>query len=295
MRKFVLFMVLFAAVPAMAVSNVDITCTVDGNEVTVSYATDANLIRAFGLDITVDTANIVDLVMVDPNYRIYPGQIVIEDGNVTDYNTPYVPGDLGDADLTVEMGSLYTMDANYAGDPNLGYGMQPGTSGVLFKFYVDGDCNYVVTENELRGGVVMEDPEEDPNVTLCSGNITIVTDCMAATNPGYANWLYWGKPDCWCYKRQCRGDVDGLKQGPFWVSQNDLALFRLSINKLEAQLPPNGECSDFDHQKQGPFWVSQNDLAIFRLYINKLEAQVPCCDSNQDCVPDGVNYNFWTN
>ena len=142
MRKFVLFMVLFAAVPAMAVSNVDITCTVDGNEVTVSYATDANLIRAFGLDITVDTANIVDLVMVDPNYRIYPGQIVIEDGNVTDYNTPYVPGDLGDADLTVEMGSLYTMDANYAGDPNLGYGMQPGTSGVLFKFYVDGDCNY---------------------------------------------------------------------------------------------------------------------------------------------------------
>jgi hypothetical protein len=188
MRKIILFMVLLVAVPAMAVSNVDITCTADGNEVTVSYATDANLIRAFGLDITVDTANIVDLVMVDLNYRIYPGQIVIVDGNVTDYNTPYVPGDLGDANVTGEMGSLYTMDPNYAGDPNLGYGMQPGTSGVLLKFYVDGDCNYAVTENEIRGGVVMEDPTEDPNLTLCSGSVTIVTVCVGDVDDnGFVN------------------------------------------------------------------------------------------------------------
>ena len=177
MRKIVLFVaaLLFMAVPAMAVSNVAITCTADQNEVTVSYAVtgSANLIRAFGLDITVAGANITEVDAVDANYRIYPGQIVIEDGNVTDYNTPYAPGDLGDANVTIEMGSLYTTDSNYSGDPNAGYNMQPDQSGTLLKFYTSGNCTYAVTKNVVRGGVVMEDPAEDPNVTLCSGSVVI--------------------------------------------------------------------------------------------------------------------------
>jgi hypothetical protein len=73
------------------------------------------------------------------------------------------------------MGSLYTTDANYYDpcDPNndSGYNKKPGKSGTLLKFYVGGDCNYFVTENALRGGIVMEDPYEIPNVTLCSGQI----------------------------------------------------------------------------------------------------------------------------
>jgi hypothetical protein len=113
------------------------------------------------------------LDVADANYRIYPGQIVIVDGNVIDYNTPYAPGDLGDANVTVEMGSLYTMDANYAGDPNAGYNKRPGLSGTLLKFYTSGNCTYAVTENAIRGGIVMEDPNEDPNVTLCSGSVVV--------------------------------------------------------------------------------------------------------------------------
>ena len=56
MRKFVLLLaVLFMAVPAMAVPDVNITCSADGNEVTVKYAVtgSTHLIRAFGLDINV--------------------------------------------------------------------------------------------------------------------------------------------------------------------------------------------------------------------------------------------------
>jgi hypothetical protein len=176
MRKIVLFIaaLLFMVVPAMAVvSNVNITCVPDGNKVTVSYASDANRIRAFGLDIDVVGANITKLDVADANYRIYPGQIVIVDGNVIDYNTPYVPGDLGDANVTIEMGSLYTTDANYASDPNAGYNKIPGLSGTLLKFYVSGNCTYAVTENAIRGGIVMEDPNEDPSVTLCSGSVVV--------------------------------------------------------------------------------------------------------------------------
>jgi hypothetical protein len=76
---------------------------------------------------------------------------------------------------------------------------------------------------------------------------------------------------------------------------NDLNGFRPCLGQLEANMPPGCECADFDHQKLGPFWVSLNDLNILRGYLGQLEANVPCCDDTQDCVPDLVIYDFWTN
>jgi len=108
--------------------------------------------------------------------------------------------------------------------------------------------------------------------------------------PEYPNWLYWNKPDCWCFPRQCRGDINGLQQGLFWVSLNDLAIFKNCINKLEP-LPAGCECADLNHQKQGLFWVSLQDLAIMATYINRLPLFVPICD--QPPVYTGP-YNFWT-
>lgn len=182
MRRIILFIaVLFMTVPAMAASTVTITCVNDVNMVTVSYDVtgDPCLIRAFGLDIEVDTANITKLEVVDANYRIYPGQIVIVGGEVTDYNTPYAPDDLGDANVTVEMGSLYTWDSNYIGDANAGYGMEPGLSGTLLKFYVDASCHATIRENQARGGIVMEDPDEEPTVSdpLCEVDVDVVEGC----------------------------------------------------------------------------------------------------------------------
>ena len=119
-------------------------------------------------------------------YRIFPGQIVIVDGEVTDYNTPYAPDDIGDANVTIEMGSLYTMDSNYEGDPNAGYNKKPGLGpSTLLKFYVSGACNYEITENLVVGGVVMEDPNENRTVHLCSGRLLCtvpdVVDQLEAT------------------------------------------------------------------------------------------------------------------
>jgi hypothetical protein len=188
MRKIVLLFLaaVFMTVPVMAVSNVSITCVqgtgADINSVTVSYASDHNLIRAFGLDITAVGANITRVVPVDANYRIYPGQIVIADGNVTSYGTCYDPCDLGDGSVTVEMGSLYTTDPCYAGDANAGYGMKPHLTGTLLKFYVSASCTYAVTKNVARGGVVMENPAEDPNVTLCSGSVVLCPPAPGAAN-----------------------------------------------------------------------------------------------------------------
>lgn len=185
MRKIVLLFlaVLFMAVPAMATSTVTITCTPskvgDVNWVTVHYASDPCRIRAFGLDITLGAVdgNITQVVPLDPcgtKYRIYPGQISIINGDVNGYGTCYDPCDLGDANLAIEMGSLYTTDPCYASDANAGYNKIPGLSGDLLKFTVDGNtCSYTVDVNVRRGGIVMENPDDQPSfgTHLCSGDV----------------------------------------------------------------------------------------------------------------------------
>jgi hypothetical protein len=185
MKKLVFALAVFMlAVPALA--DVDISCSATGLEVTVSYnaTTEApELVRAFALEVDVNNGATIDSVTyVNPNYRIYPGQIVIVDGNVTDYNTPYVPGTLGSSSLVVEMGSLYTEDANYSSDPNAGYGLKPGASGTIFKFTVSGACHVTTAENAARGGVVMEDPQLDVDVNLTGCQVTGPPPCTCPGN-----------------------------------------------------------------------------------------------------------------
>ena len=178
MKKIVLlfFVLLFMSVPVMALpSNVDITCTknmTDGNWVTVSYVSDHNRIRAFGLDITTEVNKITQVVALDANYRIFPGQMTYVSGDINSYGTCYDPCDLGDANVAIEMGSLYTLDSNYSSDPNAGYRTTPpSTSGNLLKFKVESANTWAVDVNVHRGGIVMEDPCETPSIDspLCTG------------------------------------------------------------------------------------------------------------------------------
>ena len=53
--------------------------------------------------------------------------------------------------------------------------------------------------------------------------------CLKCTAPEYSDWVAWGKPACWCYERQCRGDINGKKDGvavKYYVSGADLSLFK---------------------------------------------------------------------
>jgi hypothetical protein len=160
----------------------------------------------------------------------------------------------------------------------------------------DGKTNELVPW-DLDGHPRFVDGDSNDSVIVDMGayefGYDVSLECMKQTAAEYTNWIYWGKPDCWCYGRQCRGDADGMVQGPFWVSLDDLIIFRTAVSKLEPQLRlvPNGICADFDHQQQGPFWASLNDLIIFRLYVSKTAAMVPPCDQPP---PNTGPYNFWT-
>jgi hypothetical protein len=304
MRKISLILaVLLLAAPAWA--TVNITCSQDGNEVTVSYEVtgEPNKVRAFALDIVIDNPD-VNIVAVDDTvnayYTIFPGSVVISNGEITeqgsavaaesDYPDDTQPG-LGSSGITIEMGALYypTDDSSPNAPPN---------QGDLLKFYVEEiACTVTISENNARGGVVLTDPAEDPTVNAPGCELTF-EECLIGGNAGpneKSDWDAWGKPDCWCYQRQCRGDADGqIAYGTYWVLTSDLDALANSFAKDDAtcQADPNCTiCADFDHKQQyGTYRVLTDDLDILATYF--ANTSVPVCD--QAPIITGP-YNFWTN
>jgi hypothetical protein len=297
-----LLTIVCTTVPARADVNITAAQVGETNEVIISFdATgETNLVRAFALDIRLDNdANIVSATGLSADYWVYPGTIQIAaDGTVSSYGSiaaEYgdLPGDtlVGPPDgngVTLEAASLYAPVG--PGSPNA-----PAKSGDLATLIIDKDCLLCISANVSRAGatgVVMENPDEvvTVNYPVCiEVNVPepITDECMKDTAPEFPEWEQWGKPLCWCYARQCRGDADGIKTGPFWVAIPDLNMFRAAFNKSDLVLENvvNGICSDADHIKTGPFRVAIPDLNIFRAYFNKPELSVPECPMD--------NYNWF--
>jgi hypothetical protein len=324
MRKIILLLiVLLFAVPVWA-GSVDIKCRElawDGNTVVISYKVNSepNLVRAFALDIYVNQGAKIKSISgykvgesVGPSnkgYGIFPGsfdkyEIDPEDPNWADPNyTPFAdpcdyPTDtLGGVDangklidtngITVEMGALYYPTKDNS--PNA-----PPTTGDLLWVTVKGvtpGCKMTIKPNVARGGVVLTNPNEPFDVNSLGYTFNY---CM--TNVGdteYKDWVAWARPKCWCFKRQCRGDIDGISKFGIWVSLEDLTILRNGYTKSDLVLAtiPNGICGDIDHKAKFKIRVSLEDLTILRTYYTKPQASVPVCDLAP--VITGP-YNFWT-
>jgi beta-lactam-binding protein with PASTA domain len=153
------------------------------------------------------------------------------------------------------------------------------------------------------------------NACGCSAYVTgpntcVVSECLKSTATGYADWVKWRHPACWCFRRQCRGDTDGKKAGT-WVSLTpDLTNFKAAYTQSDANLValacPSGTtgricgiCADLNHAKQGTRVSLNPDLTTFKQYYTQPDVNVPCCDTAApagDCtLLAGDPYNFWTN
>ncbi|MHC4675319.1 MAG: DUF7901 domain-containing protein [Planctomycetota bacterium] len=88
--------------------------------------------------------------------------------------------------------------------------------------------------------------------------------CFPCAHPDYDEWLLVGKPDCWCYPRQCHGDVDNIAEGKggFWVYSQDLITLLLGWGKPLGALTGNDICADIDHAAEGK--------GVFRVYSQDL-------------------------
>ena len=196
MKKIVLVLaVLLLAVPALAEVKITIEDEGDG-VVAIKYdarTEDPNLVRAFALDIKITAGTIetiYDFKVGESNesglgFGIFMGSIQIDElGEVVSYGDPVAPEDspgsvgiLGEPNITIELGSLYYDDVN-----------APDPCGVLCRVTVTEDCNMCITENETRGGIVME------NLSAVDVNLPCDVEILVGC--------------------QCFGDITGTYTGP---------------------------------------------------------------------------------
>jgi len=151
-----------------------------------------------------------------------------------------------------------------------------------------GDPNYEAEEGETD--IDGDDRIMDGRVDMGADEI----DCLFVDANEYDDWVAWGKPECWCFERQCRGDTNGEAFFGVWVSLVDKYKLDEAFNKTDAELRQieDGICADLNHT---PFFgkrVTLSDLNILKDYFNESEPNVPPCDESP--IITGP-YNFWTN
>lgn len=292
---FVLVVLLFTA-PALATVTIEANQIPDTNQVVITYFSDGNLPRGFGLDITISDGNIVDCIAAMEGvctdsvrgFGIFPSTIIINDqiepAVISDAGNPVstIQPALGGFDtngVTVELGSLY-QEPN---SPPLGTELDPI---VLCTLVVTADANCIVRikgnaarcgEGSPALGVVMEDVGEIPDVIFVDCNYIPPPPpdigCIPSDHPDYAEWVLMGEPNSWCGSgRQCHGDADGAEEligkNWFWVGFNDLTVFLSGFQQgyTDPETHP-WIAADFDHAEEliGKNWfrVGFNDLNIF--------------------------------
>lgn len=305
MRKIVLPLVIALFATPVWATDVDVSCTPDGMEVTINYAvTGSPAARAFALDISVD-AGVIESISAykvgesteaDPGFGIFPGNFgryivvdpdtgEVESWEVADYTPvadpcdPGALGGLGTAGITIEMGALY-----YPTDD--GSVNAPATSGTLCKITVSEACTVSIAENVTRGGVVLTDPSVTPTVTLGTCDVVGEAECFPSDNADYDTWVALGRPKCWCAPPdgsgyQCDGDVDGATETIFKyrIYGKDLAAVVANWKK-KAGDPDLDPCADIDHKSETIFkyQVYGKDLNTVVTNWKKKDADLP-----QDC------------
>jgi len=292
MKKMIVILALVMVVCAPAMAAVTISGTRVGSTATISYSASGNSIRAFALDISVSTGTISGVTCSNGSYWVYPGSIQISGGSVAGSGTcvcastyPGTNPGVGTSAVTVEMGSLYTGSNS------------PASSGTVLTLALSNTAATVtVARNTGRGGVVMENPDES-----AADNLPItfpISECLSNTATEYNKWSSHSKPNCWCFRRNCRGDADGVTTFGKPVAVSDLNIFKSAYNKLDTQIRNVNcptlpcICADFDRATTFSKPVAVGDLNRFKSYYNKATTSVPQCD--QAPVVSGP-YNFWTN
>jgi hypothetical protein len=205
------------------------------------------------------------------------------------------------SDFSVSMGVLDQAGGQAAG---------PASSANLITIQLKGPAaqtTVTITGDTLRG------PASGVVGSVLTSNLpqTVVVilaqpEPIKADAPIYADWASFGKPNCWAYARNCKGDADGKSQGSVilgfaYVFSNDLNVLISGWNVKEAPKGPgimsipNAICADFARDKQGSAIlgfarVFSNDLNILIASWNIKEA--PKGVGVPDCMATG-HYNYF--
>jgi hypothetical protein len=234
----------------------------------------------FRLDINSHGASDCNLRIVQNNTRV---GVVLEDTNIV--TSPVLTG----TKVTFALPCVV---------PNLtGMNRVAGIQAIINGGWVKGVENNVppTIANEPVGTIIGQNPPSGlpcpPPGSAIDINVVSYPVKDAAPNSLYANWVTNGRPQCWAFPRQCRGDADGKKSGQNWVASSDLAILKGAFTKNP--LPPGGTCADLDHKKTGQNWVASSDLTTIKIYFTKAESLVPICGNIPLTGSADSNYWYW--
>ena len=182
--KKIVFLLAVLAIGACASAAVRIIVEGQSGLASIKYQTDGEKVRAFALDVKVNSGTITGIsefikgesTAAKPGYGIFPAkfsQFVSVDattGEVTSWDVnDYTPladpcdpgslGGLGTGGVTIELGALYFPPADSS--PNA-----PGDSGLLCKLALSQSAQVTVTENTIRGGIVLTNPANKATADL---------------------------------------------------------------------------------------------------------------------------------
>lgn len=313
MKKVLILLVICAlAAPVFADGTVTISAEDDGADVniilTVDTADAGDGPVGFALDITATDPDkdLTDTVVVDSFFDIFI-DLAFDEENGDGYL--YAEGDnavckVGAAGQINTAGSAASVADAMAGDRVYavcagGLGGETGTPAdpptgaiTLLTISGEGGATADITLNDIRGGIVFK---AGGTVTVNGLPLSITipddgpTECLKDTAPGYATWVAFGKPDCWCYAKQCKGDANGKALLNKAVNITDLNILKAAYNKTVTELQTvlvgdvPGICADFNHVGLLGKQVNITDLNTLKINYNNLG--VPDCDM--------TNHNFW--
>jgi len=305
-------MVLVVAVPAMAVVNFTATDAGSGKLQIAYTTTDGDLPRGVALRISLSDAAVVDTtaaVFVDPKFNTfidwaYSNPLNYQVGNGNPLALPTAAGALtADAsDFSVSMGVL-----DQAGGQAAGPASSANLITIQLKKGTADQTTVTITGDTLRG------PASGVVGSVLTSNLSqtvvvkfVVDEAIKSTAPIYADWAAFGKPACWAYARNCKGDADGKQvgnpaQGYSYVTTADLNVLISGWNIKEApkgagiMSVANAICADFarnavGNPAQGYARVTTADLNILIGSWNIKEA--PKGAGISDCMATG-HYNFF--
>ena len=225
--------------------------------------------------------------------------IIVADANLYEVNDVIEYNDDG-AVLTVTDVNIASKTVTFAGDSldtnsvkdTLIYNWGPGVNDVNEDLHLlsESNCIDAGDPNGAYSGQV--DIDAQPRVMVSEVDMGAdETAYLPSDHNDYNDWVAVGKPDCWCFQRQCRGDADGRPQGrnSYWVSTYDNEVLVAAWNKTFAEI--DGQtitvggkevpliCADFDHNPQGRYnyRVSANDLSILIAYWQIPDGPDPNC------------------
>lgn len=323
MRKVLPFLLVIAlAMPALA----DVAVTVSdatGGVAKVDLTISGAVVRGVAIKVTVtgaDLADVADVTDVMADFNTYIDYYYSNSGflgAMVDEND--LPGDGAHCVANPDAAGVLTALPATVFSISLGAldntGGQGGVtaSGTLCKIklsnFAGSSASVCVEADALRGGIV-----GDSLGTVSYGACASIaapgpSECFNNNLGHYAAWVQFGKPDCWCYRYNCRGDANNAQEGNalggfYWVGQNDLSRVIAAWQIKEPPKGPgiatipNGICADFARDQEGNalggfYRVGQNDLNILIASWQIKEAPKGPGISICPLAPTGGEINFY--